>query len=467
MRFSPDGGVYACCVNSTHRLGHVATDRLEDVWHGERLAELRRAVARGDGSLGCRDCAYEHERDRRDATHAVLFDQFADRPSVDWPIRLEFALANTCNLTCVHCNGELSSAIRSRREGRAALPDHYGEEFFEQLGPFLDQVEVTAFLGGEPFLMRQARRVWDMLIARDRAISVHVTTNGTVWDDRVEHYVAALAMNVAISIDSIDPTTFESIRQGASFEQVMEHRDRLFELTRRHGGSFVINHCLMRQNVAQLYDFLADADHRGMSVQVIPVVFPGRHSALALGDDLNDVVAELRRRAGLDGPPGRNAAAFHEAVSYLESAIADLGDSPSAPIQSIPVGLPQRRPALLRESVRSQREFGSGADPLRVEVLDGFVESVSVPPWAEVLGASSWVGRQDGELLAGVCDRLGGEPSWQVRERWDEVTEVDLVIEGTQERSAVRVHVLDWYRGDAAGRTYLIASGDLVRRFPQ
>ncbi len=66
--------------------------------------------------MGCELCEVEHALGNRAATPAQAFDQFAPGPSV-WPRQLEFTLSNRCNLECEMCFGELSSKIRTRREG--------------------------------------------------------------------------------------------------------------------------------------------------------------------------------------------------------------------------------------------------------------------------------------------------------------------------------------------------------------
>ena len=56
---------------------------------------------------------------------------------VGWPKHIEFALSNTCNLQCVQCSGELSSAIRAQREHRPPLRSPYGDAFFDEIQEFL------------------------------------------------------------------------------------------------------------------------------------------------------------------------------------------------------------------------------------------------------------------------------------------------------------------------------------------
>ena len=234
-------------MNSTVPLGRVGERPLREIWDGPEIVALREALARADFSLGCQDCGVEYRTGDRLSTHAEAYDRYPEGVAA-WPRRIEFALSNTCNLQCVHCNGELSSAIRSHREKRAPLAPRYDDRFFEEIADFLPHLEVAVFIGGEPFLARPVRRVWDMLIERDLHPEVHVTTNGTIWNEQVERYVRTLEMNVAVSVDGVTASTNDAVRQGSELAQVDATRRRLKEVTRSYGGAFIVNHCFLTEN---------------------------------------------------------------------------------------------------------------------------------------------------------------------------------------------------------------------------
>src|SRR5678816_2700847 len=99
--------------------------------------------------------------------------------------------SNTCNLACVMCTGEYSSVIRAK-EGLPPMPAVYDEQFFEDLAFYLPHVKELSFLGGEPFLQLECFRVWDMLIERELSPICHVTTNGSLYDARVERVLQNL-----------------------------------------------------------------------------------------------------------------------------------------------------------------------------------------------------------------------------------------------------------------------------------
>src|SRR5436190_1217195 len=126
LYLDPRGEVRACCMNQYHRLGNVTTESLEAIWTGPRAAELRSRVAADDLSLGCELCQVHIDAGDGASAYLHVFDGLPPTSLAPaWPQQLELALSNACNLQCVMCNGDLSSAIRVHREGRSALPEVY------------------------------------------------------------------------------------------------------------------------------------------------------------------------------------------------------------------------------------------------------------------------------------------------------------------------------------------------------
>ena len=62
------------------------------------------------------------------------------------------------------CDGNHSSAIRAHRENRLPMPRLYSDDFLESTRPYLAHLDQAKFLGGEPFLVTEHFRLWDMMI---------------------------------------------------------------------------------------------------------------------------------------------------------------------------------------------------------------------------------------------------------------------------------------------------------------
>lgn len=322
LHFDPRGRVFACCANETFVLGQIPGQTIEAIWSGEPAERLRATLARDDLSLGCGECLVHQELGRPDLAWARTYDHL---DPVGRPLRLELELTNTCNLQCVQCNGELSSAIRSQREGRPPLPKVYDDAFFEQLRSLLPKVEEISFLGGEPFLGRETLRVFGDLISLGLRPRCHVTTNGTIWNDRVAAILDQVPVDISISLDAVSPEVHAGIRVGADLGEVMANIDRFRAAAARNGTSVSLNCCLMRPNLDDFVPLLRFADDRGLDVFVNRVNQPAAVSLFSL--EASALSAAADRLASAPGAEalGRNRPVLDSQVAELRALVATLG----------------------------------------------------------------------------------------------------------------------------------------------
>lgn len=315
MYLDQRGKVRACCQNTGVFLGDVTKQSLREIWESADAERLRTALDHDDYSAGCEFCEWQV----REGNAAILFARGFDglepaehRPT--WPRQMEFSLTNTCNLQCAMCNGEWSSTIRAKREGRPPLPVVYGEAFYEQLADFLPHLEEVKFLGGEPFLGREPLRVMEMLAELDRTPRVTITTNGTIYTARVARIVEKLRPNIVISLDGASNETYDEIRIGAHYDDVIDNLDRFVAELGPHKIS--ITTCLMRANWHEFADLLAMAEARGFTVGVNVVRFPEEQSLYQLPADELAVVVETMQATEVQ-LTGQRAEAWRGHVAAL------------------------------------------------------------------------------------------------------------------------------------------------------
>lgn len=322
FELDPLGFVLPCCMNNAYPLGNVTEERLTDIWRGQRAAMLREAMEHYDFGYGCGTCRWEAEHDKE----APQFKQYDRLPALDralpWPTEIGFCLSNTCNLECVHCNGLYSSRIRARIEKRPPIPTVYGDDFFEDLRAFLPHLRTARFVGGEPFMMRENHRVWDLLIEMGLRPECHVTTNGTQWNAKVERVLEHLPVHVIVSMDSAHKDQFESIRRNADFDTVVTNLERFRSYAADAGTSVVINHCLMRDNWREFADMLRFAEERDLPVSTSTVFNEPFTLYKAPIEELREVVATME--AATDAVVAelpRNAHVWRSEVAQLRSAL--------------------------------------------------------------------------------------------------------------------------------------------------
>ncbi|MGN6696326.1 MAG: radical SAM protein, partial [Aquihabitans sp.] len=310
------------CCQSSRVLGNVAEQTLDEIWHGESVAELRVAVADGDLSLGCEHCAWAG-RGGRETTYAVRFDRDRLPEPEAGPTRLELAPSNACNLQCTMCNGDWSSSIRLHREKRPALPRLFGDRQLAEVAALADGLDEIHLFGGEPLLMPEGLRLLD--IAAESGTRAVITTNGSVLTPRVEALLDRPGIDLVVSVDGASAAVYESIRCGASWSVLQEHLDRMQELAAANGNQVDLAHCLMTTNWHEFPDYLAWASARGLGVYVNDVLSPIEVSLHHLTPpELDAVVRTLRsRQAEIDALPAPWQATWTSALERLEQTRLD------------------------------------------------------------------------------------------------------------------------------------------------
>lgn len=334
LRFSPNGVVMACC-RSLQPLGNVHSTRLRDLWDGEVRRQQAAHLARGDFSFGCQQCEGEIRLEGRADSYPSNYDMWAGRvdpaEALPWPRRMEFNLSNACNLQCIQCDGESSSAIRLHREGRPALPQVYGPQFFEDLREFLPHLDEVVFGGGEPFLAAENFAVWDLMAELAPGLDCTVVTNATQWTRRVQEVLDRVPMAFVFSVDGISPATYESIRKGADLARVLENVGRYAAVARANGRPVSVNHCLMPQNVQEFPQFLNWAESNDLPVDISLVRSPAWCSLGRLPvDEVRRVRDELRAREGEVSGLVLNRATWDAELARLDSWSDAAGDGPGS-----------------------------------------------------------------------------------------------------------------------------------------
>jgi len=177
------------------------------------------------------------------------------------------------------------------------MPRIYSDEILDSLRKYLPHLKVAKFLGGEPFLVTEYHRIWDMMVEDGLQVLCHVTTNGTQYNQRVERILNRVPVAFAVSLDGATRETVEGIRVNAKYEEVMENARRFRNYARAKGTSFTLTFCLMRQNWHEFADYCLMADQWDCDVYVNLVVNPPQFGIYTLPiDELRKILAAMEAR---------------------------------------------------------------------------------------------------------------------------------------------------------------------------
>lgn len=379
LTFDTLGVVRACCQHSRHHpLGHIPQQSLDEIWNGPEVAKLREAVRNYDFDLGCGFCKWQVLDGNYQGVFARHYDWLADDGA--WPRVMEFMIRNTCNLECVMCCGEWSHLIRSRREKAPPLPKVYDDRFFDDLRRYLPHLRLAKFAGGEPFLQNECYRIWNMMTELGLSTHCFVTTNGTVYNSKVQGILDRFPIDLAISMDGVTKETFEQIRVNADFDVFRRNIHRFREYVAKRGTTMNLNICLQRRNWHEFGEFLLFADELDTTAFVCTVTQPASESVYSLpAAELRHVVESLEsQRDSIEGKLNRNRAAWDNELARLRHRLEKYDQRPDVYQESVSItasplkvlNIPPHSMEIQLNEARHELINWSGADEINELVVD-------------------------------------------------------------------------------------------------
>jgi MoaA/NifB/PqqE/SkfB family radical SAM enzyme len=206
---------------------------------------------------------YIEYRKRWDAAVAMEY-----RPP--YPIHLDIELAYNCNLECIMCPYGVDDYPHPEYKGKRLDREAVYRIFKEGQQHGLQSVRFTVL--NEPLLSKD---IFDLIrMARDHGVvDTFITTNATLLTrERSRKLIEAGLNHLYVSVDGATAETYEKIRIGADFKQVianvhgfLEERERLgkrLPLLRMTFVKMSINQHEVQQFIEQWID---KADHVGIA----------------------------------------------------------------------------------------------------------------------------------------------------------------------------------------------------------
>jgi MoaA/NifB/PqqE/SkfB family radical SAM enzyme len=274
LKLSQSGNVIPCCFNRGYLYGNYPESSLHDIWFGDKIKKLRKALGKNDLSLGCHFCDFHLHNSNFGLMQSKEYDYFSKPNPKGYPYVMEFELGSKCNLQCQMCSGEFSSAYRQNVENKSPYLSPYDEKFVAELDEFIPYLKRVIFIGGEPFLLDIYYKLWEKMIAINPKIEMIISTNGTILNQKIKDLMERGSFYFAISMDSHIKETFESIRVNANFENFMENFSYFYDYSKRHNRWITINVCPLQQNWSDIPELLRMANEKEINFYFNNVYFP-------------------------------------------------------------------------------------------------------------------------------------------------------------------------------------------------
>ncbi len=170
-----------------------------------------------------------------------------------YPAKMIVQTTDACNLSCVFCQ------IPKEKKG-----SHMQRECFdsvvEEVFPTLIEMHPSNI--GEPLMWPLFGYMCERM--EEYGVLLDLTTNGTLLSGKNLDSIERIARDVKISFDGAEKGTFESIRNGASFEKVCDNVQQLVDLIgHKHYRCISLQMTLMRSNFKELPELIRLADSLG------------------------------------------------------------------------------------------------------------------------------------------------------------------------------------------------------------
>lgn len=252
----PVGTCRSCCIAReyiTHDDGtiySIADETYNEILNSKYMKNLRQEMRDGKYPKNCQTC-WEDEgkgkQSKRQFYNNLILNQYGMDIDFDkepeQPRDLQIAIGNVCNLKCRSCTAVYSSKwlkeAKDRNmniwtpEFRSDVHDFDNSKFWTDIDNWSQNVVRLEIMGGEPFYMKEFKRLIEHLIANgtSKKISLNLSTNGTIFDEelleKILYNFNSLGFN--ISIDGIGKH-FDYIRHGNNWDNVKGNLDKFYHL---------------------------------------------------------------------------------------------------------------------------------------------------------------------------------------------------------------------------------------------
>jgi sulfatase maturation enzyme AslB (radical SAM superfamily) len=329
MDFDATGGIRLC--NHSHTAIAQMSDDLSvlDVWRGELYKFYRsemRAYVLDD--VNCKHCVRQAATGSGEHVFATeQFDRWAnDEKNPPYPKRLIFRLSNTCNLACVMCDGQTSSRIRKERDQLPLEPSMYGERFFKDMEEILPHVEHVEFYGGEPFLVKEHIRIFEILEKVNTKCTIYVNSNTVSLHPKAKRFLETLNFKTyAASMDAVNPELHAEIRVGLRSDLFFGNFDYLLGLRAKRGLDVMLNVTEHRKNWFELPEVFRFAEEKDVYLHVNTCIHPHNVTLYTLPSDQLRYILEFyeaeRDMLVSEYPRMRNLSRYDFLMSLIRSEI--------------------------------------------------------------------------------------------------------------------------------------------------
>jgi radical SAM protein with 4Fe4S-binding SPASM domain len=267
LYFTPDGTVKPCCtLLNKNKFGTYPENSIKEILKSENRKALQKHIKKDNLEFGCQNCLQSINNGNYNGSISSLYQKYKKGK---YPKVIDFELSHFCNLDCEMCF--LHTDVNSKS-------DIYNENFLKEITPYIKRAESTRFYGGEPFLIKIYKDIWDIIIKKNPKCHVHIQTNATIFNNYVNNLLHKMDAFIGVSLDAMNPELYEDIRRGAKFENVKDNIMSFNQIMKSQNKLLTISFCPMPKNWQELIPVVMFAESIGANIFFNTVIFPAEYS---------------------------------------------------------------------------------------------------------------------------------------------------------------------------------------------
>jgi radical SAM protein with 4Fe4S-binding SPASM domain len=256
-------GEVSPCFHCVDMIGNIKKNTIQEIITGHIVTGMKQAMARGEWAPGCAWCKRLEEttgasgRTVRRTSEETLAEINTD-PDFFKLEHLVVNWSNLCNLACVYCNAETSTAWQSIKKIPINHVKNEHADLIELARTQGHNIQGLSLGGGEPLLQKGLEQFLDHI--NPATVRGMITTNLSMDLETNAIYQRLKTwpqVEWMISFDNADPDKFEYVRHGASWTQFVKNIQ-----TMKKDGLYIKAHpaysvyCAL--DLMEYYDFCAE-----------------------------------------------------------------------------------------------------------------------------------------------------------------------------------------------------------------
>ena len=222
-------GEVSPCFHCVDMIGNIKKNTIQEIITGPVITGMKQAMARGEWAPGCSWCK-RLEETTGSSGRTVKYtsqDTLAAINSDPDFFKLEHLVvnwSNLCNLACVYCNPETSTAWQSIKKIPINHVKNEHADLIELARTQGHNIQGLSLGGGEPLLQKGLEQFLDYV--NPDTVRVMITTNLSMDLENNAIYQRLKSwpqVEWMISFDNADQDKFEYVRHGASWAQFVKN----------------------------------------------------------------------------------------------------------------------------------------------------------------------------------------------------------------------------------------------------